>query len=281
MFNFKVYENLEEFSKKVSKAFGEAVDQAFKATINRAIIESPPFMSDSKGGAYDDGKSASRKIKPGVIKRQKQKIVNQILGKGFSGVIPSAPATANGNPALKDVEHSTRHLGLVLLRKAATPLERKNAKKARVIRSAHEAVEHIKKSTKFNDKGSRVLKRGYKSRFVLKGALEKAANQFAKRAGNFVSGWLNIQRKLKNEKLLLAAIKNQQVDKKGTGSVKHIGDKHSLKATADYSNITGGIANYLKGVAGRVTKNIAKYLSNAISHINFRKIAREIKNRNK
>lgn len=75
-FNLKVKDNLTQFNEAAAKALRQAITDGQKAAINRAIVESPPFAFDEKGGAYDDAKSASRKIKSGVIKRQKAKIIN-------------------------------------------------------------------------------------------------------------------------------------------------------------------------------------------------------------
>lgn len=208
MFKIKVTDKLAEYEQAAAKALKQAIHDGQKAAINRAIIESPPFAFDEKGGAYDDAKSASKKIKSGVIRRQKSKIINQITGKGYTETIPSAPANPYGNPIMRETEQGTRPLGLVLLRKPQTKIEKKNARKATVIRTAGEAIEYIQKNTEFNKNAARVVKKGYKSRFIMKGALEKAANHFAKRAGNFVSGWMAIQKKLKNEKQLASALKN-------------------------------------------------------------------------
>lgn len=279
MFNIKVTDNLAKYEQAAAKALKQAITDGQKAAINRAIVESPPFAFDEKGGAYDDAKSASRKIKSGVIKRQKAKIMNQILGKGYTETIPTAPANPYGNPIMIETEQGTRPLGLVLLRKPQTPTERKNARKASVIRSASEAVDYISKNTEFNKNAARVVKKGYKSRFVLKGALEKAANQFAKRAGNFVSGWMAIQKKLKNEKQLASALKNQQVDYKGSGQVITQGDKSTMRASAEYGKLTPNMCNYLRSISKKVTKNAAKFINNQIGHINFRKIAKQIKNK--
>lgn len=143
MFKFKVTENLAQYEEAVAKALKQAVLDGQKAAINRAIIESPPFAFDAKGGAYDDARAASRKIKSGVIRRQKSKIISQITGKGYTQTIPTAPANQYGNPILRYTELGTRPLGLVLLRKPQTPTERKNARKANVISSASEAISYI------------------------------------------------------------------------------------------------------------------------------------------
>ena len=279
MFKIKVTDKLAEYEQAAAKALKQAIRDGQKAAINRAIIESPPFAFDEKGGAYDDAKSASKKIKSGVIRRQKAKIINQIMGKGYTETVPSTPANPYGNPIMRETEQGTRPLGLVLLRKPQTKAEKKNAKKATVIRTAGEAIEYIRKNTEFSKNAARVVKKGYKSRFISKGALEKAANHFAKRAGNFVSGWMAIQKKLKNEKQLASALKNQQVDYKGSGQVISQGNKSTMRASAEYGKLTPNMCNYLRTISKKVTKNAAKFISNQISHINFKKIAKTIKNK--
>ena len=279
MFKIKVTDKLAEYEQAAAKALKQAIRDGQKAAINRAIIESPPFAFDEKGGAYDDAKSASKKIKSGVIRRQKAKIINQIMGKGYTETVPSTPANPYGNPIMRETEQGTRPLGLVLLRKPQTKAEKKNAKKATVIRTAGEAIEYIRKNTEFSKNAARVVKKGYKSRFISKGALEKAANHFAKRAGNFVSGWMAIQKKLKNEKQLASALKNQQVDYKGSGQVISQGNKSTMRASAEYGKLTPNMCNYLRTISKKVTKNAAKFISNQIAHINFKKIAKTIKNK--
>lgn len=262
MFKIRVTDNLAQYEQAAAKALKQAIHDGQKAAINRAIIESPPFAFDEKGGAYDDAKSASKKIKSGVIRRQKSKIINQIMGKGYTETVPTAPANPYGNPVMRETEQGTRPLGLVLLRKPQTKAEKKNAKKATVIRSAGEAIEYINRNTEFNKNAARVVKKGYKSRFITKGALEKAASHFAKRAGNFVSGWMAIQKKLKNEKQLASALKNQQVDYKGSGQVISQGNKSTMRASAEYGKLTPNMCNYLRTISKKVTKNAAKFISN-------------------
>lgn len=124
-----------------------------------------------------------------------------------------------------------------------------------------------------------MVKKGYKPRFVKRGALTQAAAHFAKRAGNFVSGWMAIQKKLKNEKLLTDALKNQKLDYKGSGQVIRQGDKSTMRASAEYGKLTPNMCNYLRTISKKVTKNAGKFIQNQIAHINFKKIAKQIKNK--
>lgn len=276
MFEVTIESALDTFTRLYKAELVKAAKQAVKATANDAIKVTLPNTLNN----VDKKKPASKQkgTYSKNIKKLKDRIKGDIIGNGVEGQgIPSAIPSHDGQPIPSSIK-GIAYMPYFLVAKPKGSKRRFKVQKtkAKVANSVQDLLAHLKRNTHLKSKRvtSRVRNKNASIIWITKASVAKqAAGELMKRAGNILSGWASLANKAAGEdgNILAGLLGNQNVDRKGSATIKTTAGETSILAYND--SVPEYKASYQQSVVdSTLPKSFQYHLQNAIDRINVNTI---------
>lgn len=209
--------------KEQERIFRIARKKATSNLANETMIATLPYSISSLPVVKY---SASKALNKGAIKKQQQRIRQDILGKDGKGW-KRAPIAGDGSILASKIKGDSR-MPLVVPTGSGRRKKSPPPKPVNILQSADAVRRWLKENTYLawrRGSATRIRKRGAKLRWVEKSALLAAAKYLSDTAAGLLSGWAALARLSNNTKFAQLVSHRQKPNAPGSASMKNSDDK--------------------------------------------------------